>query len=121
VKFLPVAALPILLLVCSNVFMTTAWYLHLKHTERPLWQAVLFSWAIAFVEYCFAVPANRYGFLHGYNLGQLKVMQEVITLAVFAVFAVCVMGEKLKWNHGAAFVCLVAAAGFVFMDKLGAR
>jgi uncharacterized protein (DUF486 family) len=115
---LPAFLLPILLLVCSNVFMTLAWYGHLKFTGKPLWTVVLVSWAIAFVEYCFAVPANRYGFEHGYSLGQLKVIQEVITLVVFALFAVFVMGEKLKWNHAAAFVCLVAAVGFVFIDKL---
>jgi uncharacterized protein (DUF486 family) len=110
--------LPIVLLVCSNVFMTVAWYGHLKFTDKPLWLVILASWAIALVEYCFAVPANRIGFLHGYTLGQLKVMQEVITLTVFAGFAVLVMGEKLKWNHAAAFVCLVAAVAFVFIDKL---
>ena len=110
--------LPILLLVCSNVFMTVAWYGHLKFTDKPLWLVILASWAIALVEYCFAVPANRIGFLHGYSLGQLKVIQEVITLVVFAGFAVVVMGEKLKWNHAAAFACLVAAVGFVFADKL---
>ena len=110
--------LPIALLVCSNLFMTTAWYGHLKFTDKPLWQVILASWAIAFVEYCFAVPANRFGFLHGYSVGQLKVIQEVITLLVFAGFAVFVLGEKLKWNHAAAFVCLVAATGFVFADKL---
>ncbi|HWE47805.1 MAG TPA: DMT family protein [Caulobacteraceae bacterium] len=112
--------LPILLLVCSNVFMTVAWYGHLKFTSRPLWLVVVASWAIAFCEYCFAVPANRIGFEHGYSLGQLKVIQEVVTLVVFAVFAAVVMGEKLKWNHAAAFVCLVAAVGFVFFDKLKA-
>lgn len=112
--------LPILLLVFSNVFMTVAWYGHLKFTDKPLWLVVIASWAIAFIEYCFAVPANRIGFEHGYTLGQLKVIQEVVTLIVFAVFAVTVMGEKLKWNHAAAFVCLVAAVGFVFFDKLKA-
>ncbi len=112
--------LPIVLLVCSNIFMTVAWYGHLKFTNKPLWLVVIASWAIALAEYCFAVPANRIGYLHGYTLGQLKVIQEVVTLSVFAVFAVTVMGEKLKWNHAAAFVCLVAAVGFVFIDKLKA-
>jgi uncharacterized protein (DUF486 family) len=112
--------LPIVLLVCSNLFMTVAWYGHLKFTDKPLWVVIAVSWAIALVEYCFAVPANRIGFMHGYTLGQLKVIQEVITLVVFAGFAVFVMGEKLKWNHAAAFVCLVAAVGFVFADKLKA-
>ena len=112
--------LPIAFLICSNVFMTVAWYGHLKFTNKPLWLVIVASWAIAFVEYCFAVPANRIGFEHGYTLGQLKVIQEVITLVVFAVFAVTVMGEKLKWNHAAAFLCLVGAVGFVFFDKLKA-
>lgn len=112
--------LPIFLLVCSNLFMTLAWYGHLKFTDKPLWVVILASWAIALVEYCFAVPANRVGYLHGWSLGQLKVVQEVVTLVVFAGFAVLVMGERLKWNHAAAFVCLVAAVGFVFVDKLTA-
>ena len=89
--------------------MTVAWYGHLKFTNKPLWLVIIASWAIALAEYCFAVPANRIGFLHGYTLGQLKVIQEVVSVVVFAVFAVTVMGEKLKWNHAAAFVCLVAA------------
>jgi hypothetical protein len=109
---------PILLLTCSNVFMTLAWYGHLKFTDKPLWLVIAASWGIALVEYCFAVPANRIGAEHGYSLAQLKVIQEVITLTVFAGFAVLVMGEKLKWNHGAAALCLVAAVGFVFIDKL---
>ncbi len=112
--------LPIALLVFSNLFMTLAWYGHLKFTGKPLWAVILVSWAIALAEYCLAVPANRIGFLQGYTVGQLKVIQEVITLLVFAGFAVTVLGEKLKWNHAAAFVCLVAAVGFVFADKLKA-
>lgn len=110
--------LTVFLLVCSNLFMTMAWYGHLKFTDKPLWLAVLASWAIALVEYCFAVPANRIGYLHGFTVGQLKVVQEVITLLVFAVFAATVLGEKLKWNHAAAFLCLVGAVMFVFWDKL---
>lgn len=117
---MPLRLLPILFLLVSNSFMTVAWYGHLKFTNKPLWLVIVASWAIAFLEYCFAVPANRIGFEHGYTLGQLKIIQEVITLAVFAVFAVVVMGEKLKWNYFAAFLCLVAAVGFVFADKLKA-
>lgn len=108
----------ILLLCVSNLFMTVAWYGHLKFTDRPLWQVVLASWAIAFVEYCFAVPANRIGYEQGFSAGQLKVIQEVITLLVFAGFAVLYLGETLKWNHAAAFLCLVGAVAFLFADRL---
>lgn len=108
----------ILLLVASNVFMTVAWYGHLKFTDRPLWQVIVASWLIAGIEYCLAVPANRIGYHAGFTAGQLKVMQEAITLVVFAVFAVFYLGETLRWNHAAAFACLVAAVGFMFYDNL---
>jgi uncharacterized protein (DUF486 family) len=101
--------------------MTVAWYGHLKFTDRPLWQVILASWAIALFEYCFAVPANRLGYTHGFSVGQLKIIQEVITLIVFAIFSVLVLGEKLKWNYLAAFLCVIAAVAFVFIDKLGVR
>ena len=106
------------LLVVSNLFMTIAWYGHLKYPEAPLWKAVFLSWLIAGAEYCLAVPANRLGYASGFTVGQLKVMQEVITLLVFAGFAAVWLGEKLKWNHAAAFACLVGAVGFMFADKL---
>ncbi|HYE42226.1 MAG TPA: DMT family protein [Caulobacteraceae bacterium] len=109
-----------LMLTVSNVFMTIAWYGHLKFDSRPLWLLILASWGIAFFEYCLVIPANRHGFASGLTLGQLKVMQEVITLVVFAGFAALVMGEKLKWNHAAAFVCLIGAVGFMFADKFRA-
>ena len=108
----------IALLVASNLFMTIAWYGHLKFPDAPLWKVILISWLIAAIEYCLAVPANRLGYVSGFTLGQLKVMQEVITLLVFAAFAVLWLGEKLKWNHAAAFVCLVGAVGFMFAEKL---
>ncbi len=108
----------VVLLVLSNVFMTIAWYGHLKYPDAPLWKAILLSWVIAGVEYCFAVPANRLGYLDGFTVGQLKVIQEVITLLVFAGFAVLWLGEKLRWNHAAAFACLVGAVAFIFADKL---
>jgi uncharacterized protein len=108
----------IALLVASNLFMTIAWYGHLKFPDAPLWKVILVSWLIAAVEYCLAVPANRLGYVNGFTLGQLKVMQEVITLLVFAAFAILWLGEKLKWNHAAAFVCLVGAVAFMFADKL---
>lgn len=110
----------IALLIASNLFMTIAWYGHLKFPDAPLWKVIVISWLIASVEYCLAVPANRLGFASGFTVGQLKVMQEVITLLVFAVFAVVWLGEKLKWNHAAAFACLVGAVAFMFADKLRA-
>ncbi len=103
-----------LLLVGSNILMTFAWYGHLKAPSWPLWLAILASWGIAFFEYCLAVPANRIGY--GTFTGQqLKVMQEVITLAVFAVFSVAFLGEQLRWNFLAAGACLVAAVVFIFL------
>jgi uncharacterized protein (DUF486 family) len=107
------AIAPILLLGCSNVFMTFAWYGQLKYPATPLWVVILVSWGIAFFEYCLAVPANRIG--HAvYSAAQLKTMQEVITLAVFAVFSVTYLGEALKWNHAVAFLFLCGAAFFSF-------
>lgn len=103
-----------LLLLGSNVLMTFAWYGHLKAPSWPLWLAVLVSWGIAFFEYCLAVPANRIGY--GTFTGQqLKVMQEVITIAVFGVFSVAFLGETLRWNFIAAGACLVAAVVFIFL------
>jgi uncharacterized protein (DUF486 family) len=104
---------PIALLLVSNVFMTFAWYGQLKFPDRPLWIVVLVSWSIAFVEYCFAVPANRIGYTV-YSAAQLKTMQEIITLLVFAVFSVTYLGEAIRWNHVAAFGCLVLAGYFAF-------
>jgi uncharacterized protein (DUF486 family) len=104
---------PILLLCVSNVFMTFAWYGQLKFPNTPVWLLVLVGWGIAFFEYCFAVPANHYGH-KVYSAAQLKTMQEVITLCVFAVFSLTYLGEPLRWNHLAAFVCLVGAAYFAF-------
>ena len=115
----------ILLLVVSNVFMTFAWYGHLKLqqmkliTSWPLWLVILFSWGIALAEYSCQIPANRIGFTGNggpFTLMQLKVMQEVITLIIFTVFTtVFFKGEALHWNHLAAFVCLILAVYFVFM------
>jgi uncharacterized protein (DUF486 family) len=105
--------LPILMLFASNVFMTFAWYGHLKFKDHALPMVVLASWGIAFFEYCLAVPANRIGY-QVYSAAQLKTMQEVITLAVFAVFSVAYLGEALRWNHLVAFGFLVLAAYFGF-------
>lgn len=114
---MPPKLLPIALLFVSNAFMTVAWYGHLKFGERPLYLVILVSWLIALAEYCFAVPANRIG--HAlYSAAELKTMQEVITLVVFAVFSVVYLGEKLTLNHlvGFGFICL--GAFFVFKGPL---
>jgi uncharacterized protein (DUF486 family) len=104
----------VLLLITSNVFMTVAWYGHLKnHQTSPLWVVVLASWGIAFFEYCFAVPANRIG--HAvYSAAELKTMQEIITLLVFAAFSVFYLGEKIAWNHLVGFALIAGGAYFVF-------
>ena len=104
---------PVLFLVCSNIFMTFAWYGHLKFKTAPLALVVLVSWGIAFVEYCFAVPANRIGSAV-YSAAQLKTMQEVITLIVFAAFSVLYLNEPLRWNHAVGFALIAAGAAFVF-------
>ena len=116
----------IILLILSNVFMTLAWYGHLKIQETglsrdwPLIGVIVFSWSIAFLEYCCQVPANRYGFVGNggpFTLVQLKVIQECISLIVFAVIAnILFQGQSLQWNHLAAFVCIVAAVYFVFVE-----
>lgn len=104
---------PILLLLASNVFMTFAWYGHLKFKAHPLWIVVLASWGIAFFEYVLQVPANRYG--HAvYSAAQLKTIQEVVSLTVFAGFAMLYLGEPLRWNHLVGFALIAAGAGFVF-------
>lgn len=102
------------LLVCSNVFMTVAWYGHLKNTNVPLWKAVLVSWLIAFFEYCLMVPANRLGFTSGVSGFQLKMIQEVITLIVFSVFAVLVLKEPFHWRYLVSFAFLMGAVYFMF-------
>ncbi|MEI6161384.1 MAG: DMT family protein [Roseococcus sp.] len=105
-----------LLLIGSNILMTFAWYGHLKAPTWPLYVAVLVSWGIAFFEYCLAVPANRIGYAAGAFTGQqLKVMQEVITLGVFAVFSVTFLGEQLRWTYFVAMGCLVMAVIFIFL------
>ena len=104
---------PILLLIASNVFMTFAWYGHLKFKTSPLWMAVMASWGIAFIEYWFAVPANRIGSAV-YSAAELKTMQEVITLLVFAVFSVLYLKEPLGWNHAIGFSLIAAGAFFIF-------
>jgi uncharacterized protein (DUF486 family) len=108
--------LPIMLLTCSNVFMTFAWYGHLKFKSKPLLLVILASWGIAFFEYLLQVPANRWG-NSVYSASQLKIIQEIITLSVFVVFAIFYLGEKIRWNYVAAFVCILAAVGFAFLPQ----
>ncbi len=103
----------ILLLLLSNVFMTFAWYGQLKFPGTSLWMVIPISWGIAFFEYCLAFPANRIGYTV-YSAAQLKTMQEIITVSVFAVFSVFYLGEAIRWNHLAAFGCLVGAGFFAF-------
>jgi uncharacterized protein (DUF486 family) len=108
----------ILLLLTSNIFMTIAWYWHLKGgMGRPLLAVILISWGIAFFEYCLAVPANRIGFASGWTPGQLKIAQEAIALLVFGLFMVAFLGEPLHWRHAAAFICIMAAVGFMFVGR----
>jgi uncharacterized protein (DUF486 family) len=103
----------IILLTISNIFMTFAWYGHLKYKDAPLTRVILISWFIAFFEYCFQVPANRIG-SYQFSTAQLKTIQEVITLLVFAVFSVLYLGEELRWNYLVGFLCIVAAVFFIF-------
>ena len=105
--------LTIVLLTISNIFMTFAWYGHLKYKHSPLWLAVLISWSIAFFEYCFQVPANRFGDGQ-FNVAQLKTIQEVITLLVFSAFSILYLKEGIRWNYIAGFAMMVGAVFFVF-------
>jgi uncharacterized protein len=100
-------------LTVSNIFMTFAWYGHLKYRNSPLWIAIAASWGIALLEYCFQVPANRIG-SYQYSTAQLKTIQEVITLVVFCVFSVLYLKEDLKWNYVVGFMCMIAAVFFIF-------
>jgi uncharacterized protein (DUF486 family) len=106
--------LTIVLLTASNVFMTFAWYGHLKYKHSSLWTAILVSWGIAFFEYCLQVPANRIGSQSGFATAQLKTLQELITLAVFCVFSVTYLNEPLRWNVIVGFALIAVGAGFVF-------
>jgi uncharacterized protein len=106
---------PILLLLGSNVFMTFAWYGHLKFTDRPLWIVIIVSWGIAFFEYCLQVPGNRIGY-QVYSPAQLKTIQEIITLGVFVVFSVTYLDATIRWNHLVGFALIIAAAFFIFLD-----
>ena len=105
----------IALLFASNIFMTVAWYGHLRFRSAPLWIAILASWGIAFFEYCLQVPANRVGYLGGLSAFQLKIIQECITLLVFVVFAFLWLNEAPRWNHIVAFCLIVGAVAFAFI------
>lgn len=112
----------LILLTFSNIFMTVAWYWHLKGgpavaNARPLALVIVISWLLAGVEYSLAVPANRIGYLNGWSAGQLKIAQEAIALTVFGLFMVFVLGEPVSWRHLAAFGCILAAAAFMFAGK----
>jgi uncharacterized protein len=109
-------AWPILLLLVSNVFMTLAWYGHLKYKQHPLFIVILVSWGIAFFEYCIAVPANRWG--HAvYSAAELKTIQEIVTLVVFAGFSTLFLRETLGWNHAVGFTLIAAGAAFIFAGR----
>ena len=103
----------VILLTISNVFMTFAWYGHLRYKASPLWRAIVVSWLIAFFEYCFQVPANRLG-SQTMATAQLKIIQEMITLVVFSGFSLLYLKEQLRWNYIAGFLCIFLAAFFVF-------
>ena len=104
---------PVILLRISNIFMTFAWYGHLRHKSSALWVVILVSWLIAFFEYCFQVPANRFGH-EVYNVVQLKTIQEVITLIVFSIFSVLYLKEQFRWNYLIGFIFIVLAVFFIF-------
>jgi hypothetical protein len=108
---------PVLLLICSNAFMTTAWYWHLRYKEVPLWQVILISWGLAFFEYCLAVPANRYGNA-AYTPAQLKTIQEVVTLVIFGVFSAVYLQQAVTWNQVIGFALIAGGAFFVFRAPL---
>ena len=105
--------LPIIMLTISNIFMTFAWYGHLRFKGTALWVVILVSWGIAFVEYCFQVPANRIGSEY-FSAAQLKTIQEIITLIVFSIFSVLYLKEQFKWNYLVGFIFIVLAAFFIF-------
>jgi uncharacterized protein (DUF486 family) len=110
---MPASLTPIVFLSISNIFMTFAWYGHLRFKDQALWLVILVSWGIASIEYCFAVPANRWGSAV-YSAAELKTIQEIITLVVFAVFSVFFLGEAIKWNHALGFACIALGGFFVF-------
>jgi|SRR5579884_2691846 len=109
--------LTVALLIISNIFMTIAWYGNLKFPQMPVIAAIFIGWGIALIEYSFAVPANRFGYAHGFSGGQLKIIQEIITLSVFAIFAAVVLKEPIGWRYLGAFACVAGAAAFMFAGR----
>jgi uncharacterized protein (DUF486 family) len=107
----------IALLVISNIFMTLAWYGHLRFPHLPMLTAILIGWGIALIEYSFAVPANRIGYTHGFSGGQLKIIQEIVTLTIFGIFASLVLKEPIGWRYLGAFACVAGAAAFMFVGR----
>ena len=103
----------VILLTISNIFMTIAWYGHLKYKDSALWKVIIISWLIAFLEYCFQVPANRIGHYH-FSAAQLKTIQEVITLIVFSIFSVLYLKEEFRWNYAIGFLFMIGAVFFIF-------
>ena len=112
---IPIPVITIGLLLCSNIFMTIAWYGHLKFPTVSLWHVILISWGIAFFEYCLQVPANRYGYGY-FSAAELKTIQEVLSLSIFMLFAVFYLGEPLKWNYILGFAMIAAAAFVIFHE-----
>jgi uncharacterized protein (DUF486 family) len=109
--------LTVALLIISNIFMTVAWYGQLRFPHWTVVTAILVGWSLALFEYCFAVPANRIGYATGFTGGQLKIIQEVITLIVFAIFATLVLKEPITWRYLGAFACIIGAAAFMFVGR----
>ena len=105
----------VILLTISNIFMTIAWYGHLKYKDSALWKVIIISWLIAFLEYCFQVPANRIGHYH-FSAAQLKTIQEVITLIVFSIFSVLYLKEEFRWNYAIGFLFMIGAVFFMFRE-----
>ncbi len=110
---IPTPIFTIGLLLCSNLFMTFAWYGHLKYPTVSIWRVILISWGIAFFEYCLQIPANRYGYGY-FSAAQLKTIQEILSLTVFMVFSLLYLGEPVKWNHLLGFAMIVGAAFVIF-------
>jgi uncharacterized protein (DUF486 family) len=105
------------LLIVSNIFMTVAWYGQLRFPQWSVPTAILVGWGIALVEYSFAVPANKIGYAHGFTGGQLKIIQEIITLTIFAIFAAVVLKEPIGWRYVGAYICIIGAAAFMFVGR----